>query len=421
MIIACPHCAAIQTMPTPSARGSLHCRRCTEVLERTTGRSLNGALACALTTLILLFAADTMTILTVRASGGLVAKTHLFSGCVTIWQQGWPLLAVVLALQGVILPYLRFGLLAAALLAVRAGASGSWSGPWVGRGFRWAQQLDDWAMPDVFLLGAAIGYGRVVALIPVEIDAGGYALIAAGFMTMLTRATLDQQAVWRRIAAPPLRAEPHAIACTSCNLVLPGRLDGGRCPRCAARLHRRKPFAVMRAAALIAAGYLLLPVANLFPMSTLYKFDIAYPHTIFAGIQLLFENGYAPFGVLIFCTSIAFPLAKLIGMTWCFISIQAGSHRRLRTKTRFFLVIDELGRWSNLDPFTLAIFVPMVQFGQIAHIGVGGGASAFLAVIITSMFAARLFDPRLLWDAAETSPAPAALSAPPSLAPSRLA
>ncbi len=354
MVIACPHCATIQTMPAPPRRGSLACRCCGDVLERTTGRSLNGALACALTSLVLLLPADTLVILTVRAPGGLVATTHLFSGCVTIWQQGWPLLAVVLALQGVILPFFRLGLLAAVLAAIRAGFANSWAehgaGRWIGRGFRWAERLDEWAMPDVFLLGAAIGYGRVVALIPVRIDAGGYALIGAAFMTMLTRATLDRRAVWRRIAAPASRADPGSIACTECDLVLPGRMEGGRCPRCAARLRRRKPFALMRAGALVAAGYLLLPVANWFPMSTLVEFGVPHPHTIFAGIQLLFENGYAPLGVLIFCTSIGFPLAKLIGMTWFFISIHAGSRRMLKGKTRLFRVIDEIGRWSKSRP-----------------------------------------------------------------------
>ena len=384
-------------MPRPPFRGRLECRVCEDVLERTAGRSLDSALACTLTAFLLWFPANFFSLMTIRGPAGLISNTHLFGGCVIIWRLGWPVMAVVLALQGIILPFFRFGLLAATLLAVRHGARGSW----VGRCFRWSERLDQWAMPDVFLLAGAIGYGRVAALIPVRIDSGGFALMAAAIMTMLVRATLDRRSVWRRIAAFPDYVAPDAIACTECDLVLPPRLKGGPCPRCAARLHRRKPYSTMRTGALTLASLVLLPVANLYPMSIFYKEGIPHAQTIFIGVQLLFQNGFAPLGVLIFVTSIGFPITKLLALCWFLLSVRQRTARSLRFKTKFYRFIAEIGRWSNLDPFTLVIFTPMVQFGQIAHFGVGGGGPAFLAMVVISMFAADSFDPRLLWDAAQ--------------------
>ncbi|MDQ2802884.1 MAG: paraquat-inducible protein A [Pseudomonadota bacterium] len=396
IVIACPNCATIQAMPPPRRRGRIECRCCGDVLERTGGRSLDGALACALATLLLLIPANALTLLTVRAPAGLTGTTHLFSGIAAIWRQGWPLMAVVCGLEGVILPFVRFGLLVAALTGIKLGVRQGWVGPV----FRYAELLDAWAMADVFLIGGAIGFGRVAALIPVRIEEGGYCLIGAALMTMITRACLDRRAVWRRIARPNYAPAPDCVACTTCDLVLPASLVGGRCPRCAARLHRRKPFALMRSGALVAAAWLLLPISNLFPMSAYYETGVPHPHTIFAGIKLLFENGYAPLGVLILCTSMGIPLFKLVGMSWFFISVRQHSASRLRIKTRVYRIIHEVGRWSNLDPFTVVIFVPMVQFGQLAHIAVHGGSPAFLAVVVLSMLAARVFDPRLMWDAA---------------------
>ncbi len=396
-VIACPQCATIQTMPPPPERGHIECRRCGDVLERRTGRSLDAALACALAALLLLLPANALTLLTVRAPAGLVASIHLFSGIQSIWAQGWPLMAIVCALEGIFLPFARFVLLIAVLTAVKLERRD----PWIGPTFRYAEVLDDWAMADVILLGAAIGWGRVVALIPVSIDVGGYALIGAAFMTMLTRACLDSRAVWRRIAVPTMEAGSDPIACTTCDLVLPARLVGGRCPRCRAPLHRRRRRALTRCHAMVLAGWVLLPVSNYFPMSAYYEVGIPHPHTIFAGIVLLFNNGYAPLGVLIFCTSLGIPIFKLAGLTWLFVSIHTRSTRRLRTKTRVYRVINAVGRWSNLDPFTVVVFTPMVQFGQLAHINVYGGSSAFLAVVVISMLASRSFDARLLWDAAE--------------------
>lgn len=121
-------------------------------------------------------------------------------------------------------------------------------------------------MPDVFLIGCAIGYSRVEAYVPVRIATGGWCMIGDAFMAMMTRASLDRQSIWSRIqtsTVPRVGAPP--IGCTACDLVIAATAEGERCPRCRERVWRRKPFAVTRAAALTMAGFLLYPVANIYP------------------------------------------------------------------------------------------------------------------------------------------------------------
>jgi paraquat-inducible protein A len=273
----------------------------------------------------------------------------------------------------------------------------------VGLAFRYSEVLDIWAMLDVLLIGGCVGYGRVASQIPVEIDIGGLCLIGAALMTMVTRASLERRAVWRRVMAPQARVTADALACTSCDIVLPPDADGRRCPRCAAPVRRRRPAALMQCSALVMASWLLMPVAYGFPMSAFWEAGTPHPHTIIDGIILLFSHGFWPFGILIFLVSLCIPIGKLVGLTWFIVSVRIGSSSRLRRKTQLFRVIDEIGRWSTLDPFTVMIFAPMVQFGQIAHIDVMGGSPAFMAVVVLSMLAARVFDPRLMWDAAAES------------------
>jgi paraquat-inducible protein A len=215
---------------------------------------------------------------------------------------------------------------------------------------------------------------------------------------MLTRATIDRRAVWQRIAPALHEAPSDGIACVACELVAPK--SHRTCPRCGARLHHRKQFAMMRSSALVAAGFLLLPVANYFPATTLWEIGRPQPHTVLAGIKLLFRSGYAPVGLLIFTTSLALPLLKLSALTWFLVSTRRASQANLRFRTKSYRLISNLGRWSNIDPFTVMIFVPMVQFRPLAHIDIGRGAPAFVAVIVLSMVAVRLFDPRLMWDTA---------------------
>lgn len=396
LIIACPDCAAVQRLPELTGGGKSECWRCRRVLERATGRSFDAALACALATLLLLFPANLLPFLKVSLLGA-TRESFLASGVAYMVREQWVLLAAIVAAEAVLLPFIRFGLLTAALGALRLGRRDWWIGPT----FRWSEALDQWAMPDVFLFGSAIGYSRVMHRLPVTIGDGGWCFIGVALLAMLTRASLDRRAVWRRIAEPAALPEAPTIGCPHCNLVLPAAADGGRCPRCRARVWRRKPFAIMRPLALVIAGYLLYPLANLFPMSVDYRMGIPQSHTIYDGVMDLIGAGLFPLAVIIFTTSIAIPLAKLVGMTWLFLSVEQRSSHWLVRKTRIYRFIDEISRWSNIDIFTIAVFLPLMQFAPLINVRTGGGASPFLLVAVLTMFASRLFDPRLLWDAGE--------------------
>jgi paraquat-inducible protein A len=76
----------------------------------------------------------------------------------------------------------------------------------------------------------------------------------------------------------------------------------------------------------------------------------------------------------------------------------------LSAKTKVFRLVTELGRWSNIDPFTIVFFVPLANFGALASATAGWGATAFMLMTFLTMLASKTFDPRLMWDAA-ASPA----------------
>ncbi len=396
MIIACPDCGWIQQMPPLRPGCELRCRRCRKVLERTAGRSLDAALALAAATLILWFPANLCTFLTIRVLG-IQETSRLGSGVIVMWLEGWRLLALIVGLQGVILPFFRFGLLTASLASIRLGVQRRWTGI----AFRWSEHLDLWSMPDVFLLGAAIGYSRVAVLIPVTIGIGGWSMIVAACLTMVARASLDRRSIWRMIHRPDPPLEGPRIACSSCDLVLPARHAGRRCPSCLARLWPRKPRAIERATALVLAGYPLYLVANWYPMTVQDQFGNVSQQTIAYGVLMLLQAGFWPLAGIIVVASIFIPMAKLMGMSWLLWSVHRGSPDRLVAKTRLYRFIEAVGRWSNIDVFTIAIFLPIMQIGGFVSVHAGLGATAFLAVIVLTMIAVRLFDPRLLWDHAK--------------------
>lgn len=260
--------------------------------------------------------------------------------------------------------------------------------------------FDLWgAMPDVFLIGLGIGYSRLAAEVNVTIGAGGWCLIGAAFMAMITRATIERRRVWRGIMNPAIPDDPGRFGCMACELVVPGSAEGGRCPRCRARLWRRKPEALRYSIALTAAGLLLYPVAMIWPISALQWVGGDFRHTLISAVMRLVDANLWFLAACVFTTSIAIPFVKLAGMVWLYVSVRRRSARHLVFKTRFYRTVDELGRWSTMDVFTVVVYMPLVRFGQLATVNVGTGLPALLAVVVLTMFASRAFDPRLLWDA----------------------
>ncbi|HZO22185.1 MAG TPA: paraquat-inducible protein A [Steroidobacteraceae bacterium] len=395
MTIACSHCGTLQELP-PLPRGAeAACPVCDHRLERTSGRSLDAALTCSLATWLLLFPANLLPLMSVSMLGA-TRETRAGSGVVTLWQGQRVIVAVLVAAFVLVLPILRFGFLSAVLASLRLGRRPAW----LGRAFRYAMALDFWAMPDVFLIGCAVGYSRVAANLTVKLGSGGICLVFAAVFAMLSRATLDRRTTWRSISQDPQAVAPDepSISCTVCDLAYPEHAEGSACTRCGARLKARKTDSQVRTAALLIAGFVLYIPANYFPMSTDVQLGTTVPHRIIDGIEDLVTAGLWPLGVLIFCTSIAIPLLKLLGLGWLWLSVRLRSKRHRLFRTRLYRAIDEIGRWSNIDIFTIAVFVPLLQFGTLATARAATGATAFLLVVVLTMIASQVFDPRLIWD-----------------------
>jgi paraquat-inducible protein A len=68
-------------------------------------------------------------------------------------------------------------------------------------------------------------------------------------------------------------------------------------------------------------------------------------------------------------------------------------------------VVEEIGRWSMVDPFTISFVGPLLQYGQLTSSFAGAGSLAFTLVVVVTVLATRAFDPRLMWDAAAKSQA----------------
>jgi paraquat-inducible protein A len=54
-----------------------------------------------------------------------------------------------------------------------------------------------------------------------------------------------------------------------------------------------------------------------------------------------------------------------------------------------------------IDIFMISILIALVKLEAIATIEPGIGATSFAGVVVITMIASMMFDPRLMWDAVE--------------------
>ena len=395
-VVGCPDCGTRQRLPASVHGAVVRCVTCTGTLERTQGRSLSAALACSLAVLLFLIPANLSLFLRTDALG-VSRSSHLGSSASAMFTEGWPWLALVVFLFVVVFPIVRFALLTAVLGLLDLGRVY----PWMGRAFRWSNRLETWAMPDVFLLGLAVAYARLASSIAVRVGPGALAFIAAGVLALFVRATLDKAAVWERIAPDAEPADPEeAIECRDCDLLLPPHLEGRHCPRCEAPVRRRKPQSISRTIALTLAALLLYVPANLYPLATLPINFQPTKYTVLEGVIDLVQAGLWDLAILVFCASFLIPALKLAGLGWCVWSVLSRSNRHLVAKARTYRVVEEIGRWSMVDPFVIGAFVPVMNYNALIYGRAEAASVPFTAVVVLTIISAKTFDPRLMWDAA---------------------
>jgi paraquat-inducible protein A len=397
--IYCPDCGLAQNLPAVPHHSVAACARCDATLLRRIPGGINAALALALAAALLLFPANFLPLMDVSFEGA-ERQNLTINGLTSLWNTGYPSLGLVVGAFSVAAPMLWLAALVPALILV----SRREHPPWLGWLYRKAEWMRPWAMTEVYLLGSLVAYTRIKDVASVEIATGGWCFVAFALTVLAIDGVLDRRVVWNRIGpdAMPGTDEGDVIDCLECGALSPLAAEDGFCPRCAARLHRRKPGSVTKTAALTAAAFFLYILANILPVLSIIRFGREEPSTIFSGVRELIQSGLWPLAIVVFLASIAVPLIKLTGLTWFLLAIRGGFTRQVMARTRLYRFIEGIGRWSNIDVFMISILTSLVQFGSLTRVEAEPGAVAFAAVVVLTMLASRSFDSRLMWDVVES-------------------
>ena len=187
------------------------------------------------------------------------------------------------------------------------------------------------------------------------------------------------------------------IRCHDCGCLIKSQ-GHSLCPVCGHFVSARKRNSVQHTLALIISALCLYIPANIFPIMSVTQLGVAETHTIVGGIVALIQSDMIPIALLVLVASILVPLMKLLGLTLLLLCVHYRWQVNARLFTRMYRIVAFVGRWSMLDIFMISILVSLVDLGGVAQVIAGPAATAFAAVVVLTMFAAKSFDPRLIWD-----------------------
>ena len=358
--VACPDCGLLQALPAIADHEVARCRRCQRLLKVPEAQS-RASSALVLAALLLWIPGCLAPLLTVSA-GGAHRSANLIGCAVKLWGNGYPPLCMLVVVLMIAVPT---GFMLLTLAQRLPGISASSL-----RGCRaLAHYLRPWLMMEVFVVGGCVAYSRMQAVADVSIDTGGWCLAGAAVLLLGSLALSGD---------PPAEQDTPRSARVSLGLTT----------------------------VLVIAGLLLYIPANVLPVLQIERYGSTEKNTILGGVVELVHYDLWPLAVIVFVASVVVPLAKLFGLAWLLWQTQRRSPRGLRQRIRVYRFIEAIGRWSNIDVFTISILAALVQFGFLTRVRPQSGALAFAGVVLITMIAAQCFDPRSMWQHGAPQPVP---------------
>jgi paraquat-inducible protein A len=197
---------------------------------------------------------------------------------------------------------------------------------------------------------------------------------------------------------------PSTIACHECDLLyeLPALPEGSvaKCSRCGGVLQRHKRDSLDRTLAWTIAGLILFVVANAFPFLDLKKGDLVRQTTLITGVMELYQQGMRSVAVLVFLTSILFPVVQLAGLLYLLLPLKVKLLPWWKPAS-VFRFIQGIHPWAMMEVFMVGILVSMVKLGKLAKVVPGIAIYSFAILIFVLAAAASSMDPHLIWDRLE--------------------
>lgn len=192
-LVACHACDALLYEPPEGVRRA-RCPRCGAVLATERAGSLDGVIAAAVSTLVLLGAAVALPFISIDAAGR-YSEASVLDAAIAVGGEARALTLAVFAAI-VALPATRALALIWTLAPLRLGRPPA---PFSREAFRLAVELRPWSMMEIFVIGVVVALVKVAGIASVGLGAAFWIFVALAAVAFYEDAALCRRTVWRLI------------------------------------------------------------------------------------------------------------------------------------------------------------------------------------------------------------------------------
>ena len=188
------------------------------------------------------------------------------------------------------------------------------------------------------------------------------------------------------------------IACDYCDAVYHrvklGHDERAVCQRCGCELYRASARVFRHLLPLTLATLPLFLISNSFPIIEMDLKGMRTQTTLFGSVQALYGDGMGLVAVLVFATTILFPVSEMLMMLYLLIPMRRG-----RLPVGFEPVVRGIVQtrpWGMIEVFMIGILVSLVKLTSTASVLPGIALWSFGALVFV-LAAILAFDPRDFW------------------------
>ena len=193
IIVACKTCGLVQRLGELGPGLVAECARCATRLAHHKSNSLGRTAAFSLAALTLYIPANIYPILQMNLYG-VYSQSTVWDGCRSLFEQGEILVAVVVFLASMLIPFLKLvGLFFLVATAQRRSPRWRRERTWI---YRFIEVIGPWAMLDVFLLSVLVALVKLGELATVLPGPGLLAFTAMVVLTILASSSFDPRLIW---------------------------------------------------------------------------------------------------------------------------------------------------------------------------------------------------------------------------------
>ena len=188
--------------------------------------------------------------------------------------------------------------------------------------------------------------------------------------------------------------EEKLVRCPVCEAVNIDDAESIICYRCESVIYPGKRPSTANAWAFLITALIFYVPANLYPILLTNTYGYKTTNTIMGGVLLLWHEGSYPVALVILIASVIVPILKFIVLIYLLTNARKGAKKRKINQHTMHYLVEIIGPWSMVDVFVVTVLTGLVDLNSVAIVA-GPGATAFVLMVIFTMFSAMSIDSRL--------------------------